>query len=300
VIGVPDISGPDVRMAERVSEPDPDAGTVRWRLQVSYRGRNYSGWARQPGRRTVQGVLETWIARVLRLDRPPDLTCAGRTDAGVHARGQVCHFDLAPAELTDPGNLVRRLARVLPDDLVVSSVEPAPAGFDARFSAVWRRYVYRLCDRQIPPDPLQSAHVVWHRKSLDIDAMNDAAGDLIGYRDFAAFCRARPNATTIRHLLALSASRIDDGPLAGVLEFEVLSDAFCHSMVRSLVGALARVGDRSRDAGWPGRVAEAGIRDPSVPVMPANGLTLEEVGYPADDQLGARAVEARQLRSIHG
>jgi tRNA pseudouridine38-40 synthase len=287
-------------MTEPASGPDHGAGPVRWRLQVSYRGQNYSGWARQPDRRTVQGVLETWIGRVLRLDRPVDLTCAGRTDAGVHARGQVCHLDLAPAELTAPEILVRRLARVLPDDVVVSSVEAAPAGFDARFSAIWRRYVYRLCDRPIPPDPLQSTHVTWRRGSLDVAAMNDAAADLVGQRDFAAFCRARPNATTIRHLLVLSASRIGDGPLAGVLEFEVLSDAFCRSMVRSLVGALARVGDHSRDARWAGRVADAGVRDSSVPVMPANGLTLEEVGYPPDDQLGARAVEARQLRILHG
>lgn len=273
---------------------------VRWWLGVSYRGAGFSGWARQPGRRTVQDTLETWIARVLRLDRPVNLVCAGRTDAGVHARGQVCHLDLASDMIDDGAAVLHRLARVLPDDVVVTSIEPAPAGFDARFSAVWRRYVYRVFDGPIRPDPLQAGHITWRRRPLDVDVMNEAATALTGLRDFAAFCRAREGATTIRNLFELSGHRVGDGPLAGLIEFRVISDAFCHSMVRSLIGALVRAGDGSRDAGWPGRVAEAAVRDSSVPVMPAAGLTLEEVGYPPDDQLGARAEESRQKRSIGG
>lgn len=283
------------------ADPDPDGPTVRWRLGVSYRGAGFSGWARQPDRRTVQGTLETWIARVLRLDRPVHLVCAGRTDAGVHARGQVGHLDLRPGEVGDDGNSVlHRLARVLPNDVVVTSMERAPAGFDARFSAVWRRYVYRLFDGPVPPDPLQSSHIVWRRRPLDVAAMNDAAADLTGLRDFAAFCRARQGATTIRNLFDLTVRRVGEDPLPGMVECTVRSDAFCHSMVRALVGALARAGDGSRDVRWPGRVAEAGVRDSSVPVMPAAGLTLEEVGYPAGDRLAARADEARQKRSLDG
>lgn len=285
---------------EAAAPADP-AGTVRWRLDVSYRGTNFSGWARQPDRRTVQGTLETWIPRLLRLDRTINLVCAGRTDAGVHARGQVCHLDLDPAAIDDDGSrLLHRLARVLPDDLVVSSVERAPAGFDARFSAIWRRYVYRLWDQPVPPDPLQATHVSWRRRPLDAATMNDSAADLIGFKDFAAFCRAREGATTIRNLVELSVRRPEGGLLPGVLEFQVISDAFCHHMVRSLIGALVRAGEGSRDVRWPGRVAAAQVRDPGVPVMPAIGLTFEEVGYPPDHQLAARADEARQLRSTDG
>lgn len=235
---------------------------------------------------------------MLRLDRSISLVCAGRTDAGVHARGQVCHLDLGPDDITDDGEtLLRRLARVLPDDLAVPAVRPAPAGFDARFSAIWRRYVYRLDDRTVGPDPLHRDHITWWRCQLDVEAMNEAAAGLLGLRDFAAFCRSRQAATTIRNLITLKGHRIKEGPLTGVIEFQVISDAFCHSMVRSLIGALARVGEAARDSGWPGRVAEAGVRDPSVPVISASGLTLEEVGYPAADQLAARATEARQMRS---
>lgn len=278
-----------------------EPGTVRWRLDVSYRGTDFSGWARQPDQRTVQGTLETWLPRVLRLDRPVNLVCAGRTDAGVHARGQVCHVDLAPDEMSDDGGaLLRRLAQVLPEDLIVARIQPAPPGFDARFSAVWRRYVYRLSDRPVPPDPLHRDHVTrWHRR-LDVDAMNAAASDLVGLRDFAAFCRARKGATTIRNLMTLDGHRINADPLTSMIQFRVISDAFCHSMVRSLIGALVRVGEGARDVQWPGRVADAGVRDPSVPVMRAAGLTLEQVGYPDDDQLATRAREARQLRSING
>lgn len=287
-------AGPPDRAADRTS-------TVRWRLDVRYRGSGFSGWARQLDRRTVQDTLETAIRQVLRRDRPVDLVCAGRTDAGVHARGQVCHLDLGYSEITDTGQtLLRRLARVLPDDLVVTSIEPAPPGFDARFSAVWRRYVYRLSDHPIPPDPLHAGHIAWRRRPLDVEVMNDAATGLTGLRDFAAFCRAREGATTIRNLFELSGRRVDHGPLAGVIEFTVLSDAFCHSMVRSLIGALVRTGNGSKDPGWPGRVADAGVRDPSVEVMPAAGLTLEEVGYPPDDRLADRAAQARRLRTIDG
>jgi tRNA pseudouridine38-40 synthase len=272
---------------------------IRWRLDVSYRGTDFSGWASQPGRRTVQGVLEDWLPKLLRIDPPVVLACAGRTDAGVHARGQVCHLDLAPGTITDDGaTLLRRFARVLGDDLVVRSIRRAPPGFDARFSAIWRRYVYRLSDRAVPPDPLLRAHVSRWPRELDLDAMNVAAQRLVGLQDFAAFCKRRDGATTIRTLLDFSGRRVDQGPLAGTIEFTVLADAFCHSMVRSLVGGLVRVGEGSRPVDWPADLITRRERNSGVPLMPAAGLTLEEVGYPPDDQLGSRVIESRRLRSL--
>ncbi|HEX8510806.1 MAG TPA: tRNA pseudouridine(38-40) synthase TruA [Propionibacteriaceae bacterium] len=269
---------------------------MRWRLDISYDGTNFSGWATQPGRRTVQGELEHWIAAVLRLPEPVDLVCAGRTDAGVHARGQVAHLDLSAEAVADPTTLHRRLARALPDDVVVRAVTPAPVGFDARFSAIWRRYRYRLSDSPIPPDPLLRHQVARSRFPLDLAAMNAAGETLLGLRDFAAFCRRRPGATTTRTLLELVGRRVPDGPLAGTLELSVRADAFCHSMVRSLVGALVAVGSGRYDLDWLAGVTALGVRAATVEVMPACGLTLEEVCYPPEDQLATRATEARAKR----
>jgi tRNA pseudouridine38-40 synthase len=272
------------------------AGSQRWRLDISYDGTGFSGWAIQPDRRTVQGELEYWIAQVLRLSDPVNLVCAGRTDAGVHARGQVAHLDLDLAALADPGVLHRKLARVLPNDVVVRTVSAAPPQFDARFSASWRRYAYRLSDTVTPPDPLLRNQVARSRFALDLDAMNAAGATLLGLHDFAAFCRRREGATTIRTLLELGGRRVEVGPLAGTLEFVVRADAFCHSMVRSLVGALVAVGSGRHDLDWLAQITAAGLRHPSVEVMPAAGLTLEEVSYPPVDELAARARQSRSMR----
>lgn len=271
---------------------------TRLRLDISYAGTGFSGWADQPGRRTVQGVLETWIPRVLRVDRPIRLTCAGRTDAGVHARGQVAHLDLDhddPAELCR--TLLQKLARALPADLVVRSVAIAPAGFDARFSAIWRRYVYRLWDREVLPDPLQAKMIATHRGVLDLARMNAAAEQLLGLRDFGTFCRRREGSTTTRTLLELCGIRLDRGPTTGLIETTVRADAFCHSMVRTLMGGLVAVGNGRRDTAWLVAVTARARRDSAIQVMPAAGLTLEEVGYPPDTELAARAVEARTVRT---
>jgi tRNA pseudouridine38-40 synthase len=266
---------------------------VRWRLDISYDGSEFSGWAAQPGRRTVQGELESWLTTILRLDQPVALTCAGRTDAGVHARGQVAHLDLADELAVDGDRLVHRLSRVLPDDLVFRRMAVAPAGFDARFSAIWRRYVYRIADEASEPDPLLRHIIAPVRGTLDLDAMRTAAPSLLGLRDFAAFCRQRPGATTLRTLLELGVVRTRNA-----IEITVRADAFCHAMVRSLVGALVALGSGRRDLAWLKRIAAAAVRDPAVTVMPARGLTLEEVGYPPDDQLAARALQARTRREL--
>lgn len=268
---------------------------MRLRIDLAYDGTDFHGWAAQPGLRTVEGVLGEWIAQVLRLPESPAIVVAGRTDAGVHARGQVCHVDLdTDNPIGVATDLHRRLRRVLPADVVVRSVSPAPEGFDARFSAVWRRYCYRVIDADVAPDPLLRGHVVPLPHGLDLAAFDDAAAALVGLRDFAAFCRPRAGATTIRDLRELSATRRADG----VIEIHLLADAFCHSMVRSLVGALTAVAGGRRDLAWLKRVATSPTRHGEVQVMPAHGLTLEEVGYPSDDQLAVRAEAARAVRTL--
>ncbi|WP_062517605.1 tRNA pseudouridine(38-40) synthase TruA [Demequina gelatinilytica] len=279
--------------------------TVRARLDLSYDGTGFSGWATQPGLRTVQGVLEDALARIVRQEAQPRVTVAGRTDAGVHARGQVAHVDLdAQAWARMPGRsdrapaagLLTRLNGVLPDDVVVRSVSVAPEGFDARFSATQRRYAYRVTDAV--PDVLQRRHVVAVSRPLDVDALNAASSTLTGLRDFAAFCRGREGATTIRDLLELSWRRESDGPDAGLVVATVRADAFCHSMVRSLVGALLAVGEGRRDLDWLAVVAASEGRSQAIAVAPAHGLTLEEVSYPDDALLAARAEATRGRRTL--
>ncbi|MFJ3716965.1 tRNA pseudouridine(38-40) synthase TruA [Streptomyces sp. NPDC090057] len=271
-------------------------GHVRIRLDLSYDGAGFHGWAKQAGgRRTVQGEIEDALRTVTRSKETYELTVAGRTDAGVHARGQVAHVDL-PAELwaEHREKLLKRLAGRLSKDVRVWRLSEAPAGFNARFSAVWRRYAYRVTDNPGGVDPLLRGHVLWHDWPLDVDAMNEAARALVGEHDFAAYCKRREGATTIRTLQDLSLVRGADG----VVTATVRADAFCHNMVRSLIGALLFVGDGHRGPEWPGKVLAAGVRDSAVHVVRPHGLTLEEVGYPADELLAARNKEARNKRSL--
>lgn len=266
---------------------------VRLRLDVAYDGTGLSGWARQPGRTTVQGMVEDALGVVLRVE-PPALTCAGRTDAGVHARGQVCHVDLpcsSVAESDACASLRRRLAGVLPAAVRVTGVQVAPPGFDARFSALQRRYVYRVCDDPAALDPLSRAYVLAWRRPVDAQLMQAAADGLVGEHDFAAYCRRREGASTVRHLRQLSWHR--DGAL---IQATVVADAFCHSMVRALVGACLAVGEGRIDPGVPAQVLAAGRRDSHLPVVAAHGLILEGVDYPSDDQLVARAQVTRNRR----
>ncbi|WP_374115902.1 tRNA pseudouridine(38-40) synthase TruA [Kineococcus sp. TRM81007] len=280
---------------------------VRVRLDLGYDGAGFAGWAEQPGLRTVQGELTRALGRVLRLDPAPRLTVAGRTDAGVHARGQVAHVDVpraaweaAPGRSgSEPGTaLVRRLAGVLPPDVRVHRAATAPDGFDARFSALRRRYAYRVCDDPSGAPPLLRSHVLHHRRPLDVAAMDSAARAMVGLHDFAAYCRPREGATTVRTLLAHSWRREREGPYAGLLVADVRADAFCHSMVRALVGAVLAVGDGRRGPDWPAQVLLRGVRDPAVAVVAPHGLCLEEVAYPPEADLAARAREARAVRSL--
>ncbi|MBK3575261.1 tRNA pseudouridine(38-40) synthase TruA [Streptomyces sp. MBT65] len=278
---------------------DVAAGFVRVRLDLSYDGTSFSGWAKQAGgRRTVQGEVEDALRTVTRAgDVTYDLTVAGRTDAGVHARGQVAHVDL-PGELwvEHREKLLKRLAGRLPKDVRVWGVAEAPEGFNARFAALWRRYVYRVGDRPGGVDPLLRNHVLWHDWELDVDVMDAAAKSLVGEHDFAAYAKKREGASTVREILDFGVTRRADG----VVEIEVRADAFCHNQVRSMVGALLFVGDGHRGAEWPRKVLDAGVRDSAVHVVRPHGLTLEEVAYPADALLAERQTQARRVRgAVH-
>lgn len=264
---------------------------MRWRIDLRYDGSRFHGWARQDGLRTVQGALESALATVLRMPEAPSVTCAGRTDTGVHARGQVAHVDL---EEPAGAEWVRRLNGVLPEDVTVTGVAEAGPGFDARFSALSRRYVYRLCDDPGGWDPLRRTETLRVPRPLDAARMDAAAQRLLGEHDFAAFCRKREGASTVRALLRFGWERTAPGRLEGT----VVADAFCHSMVRALVGSMIPVGDGRRDVEWPAVVLAAGVRDPAVAVVPPHGLTLEEVSYPPDAELAARAETARQVRGV--
>ncbi len=287
----------------------PGTRAVRLRLDLSYDGTGFHGWAAQPGLRTVEQTLSAALARVLRLPDAPPLIVAGRTDAGVHARGQVAHADLpagawpagdpaaglaagAGAGAAAAAQALRRLNRVLPGDVRVRALAIAPAGFDARFSALWRRYSYRVCDDPAQADPLRRHDTLWHPRPLDPAAMNAAARAVLGEHDFAAFCRPRPGATTIRELLA--AGWEPAGP--GVLVATVTADAFCHNMVRALAGAMLTVGEGSRPPDWLAGLLAARVRDPAVRVAPPHPLCLEEVRYPPAAGLAARAAATRRVR----
>jgi tRNA pseudouridine38-40 synthase len=254
---------------------------------LGYDGTGFAGWAAQPEQRTVEGEL----ARVLEVmaGLPVAMTVAGRTDAGVHARAQVLHVDV-PAQLA-PDIGLRGLNGLLPPDIRVHSIAPAAAGFDARFSALARVYGYRVTDRS--PDPLRRLDTLAWLRPLDVSLLQAASDGLLGLNDFAAYCRAREGRSTLRTLQRLEWMRDSDGVLLAIVE----ADAFCHSMVRSLVGALLAVGEGRWPVDRPASLLGAERRSDAVVVAPAHGLTLLEVRYPPDDELAARARETRRMRT---
>ena len=242
----------------------------------------------------MQGVLEQALATVLR-GEPPRLTVAGRTDAGVHARGQVAHVDLPEERASDP-LLLRRLNGLLPPDVRVRRAGLAAAGFDARFSALARTYRYRVADGPEAVDPLRR-DVLCVPRPLDLGALQAACPPMLGEHDFAAYCKRREGATTVRELLGLAWTRGEDG----LLELTITADAFCHSMVRSVVGAMLAVGEGRHDPSWPASLLTRPARATEVAVAAPHGLTLEAVAYPPDDQLLSRqAVTRGGLRVLGG
>lgn len=285
------------------------AENQRVRLDLGYDGTQFHGWAAQPGLRTVQGELEEALSQILRTDVL--LTVAGRTDAGVHARHQVAAFDIPtdtwlslPGRSTrTPGESLRLrmnsiLARKTPGavakgytDVVIHGASEVSGDFDARFSAIWRSYSYRMVDDVANWDP-QRRDVLWLAERLDVDAMNRAAEPLLGEHDFLSFCKPREGASTVRTLQELRVERLDDGSLVGLAR----ADAFGHSQVRTLMGTLIEVGRGARDEEWPVRRLAERSRTGEVVVAPPHPLTLEAVGYPAPDEYGTQAQLARRFR----
>jgi len=302
-------------VAEQVTVVGSDAsGLTRIRLGIAYDGTGFNGWARQPGQRTVQGTIEDALSRLFARHPPaPMLTVAGRTDAGVHALGQVAHVDLTEGQVDalmrprrsrnqadDPdaaAALSRRVSGILGTadaDVVITDAALADPGFDARFSAVWRRYAYRVADAGAERNPLRRHDTTWLPVSLDVAAMDAAAATLVGLHDFASFCKSREGATTIRTLQAFGWRRDGDGTLVASLQ----ADAFCHSMVRALVGACVAVGEGKLAVRDLALLRDVGARTSAFTVMPARGLTLLEVGYPDAAELASRAAQTRARRTL--
>ncbi len=265
---------------------------TRVRLDVAYDGTDFSGWAVQPERRTVAGVLAETLVRVFGVAE--GLTVAGRTDAGVHATGQVSHVDVPAGRWLELGDsLVSRLAGLLPADVRVRHAVAVPLTFDARFSALYRRYEYRVSDEPWGAPPLRHRDTLAWRRRLDTDRLNEASAGLTGHHDYAAYCRRKDEASTIRAVSRLDWHRDIDGIMIGT----VVADAFCQAMVRSLVGALLVVGDGRRPVDWPGSLLERRVRASEVMVAPPHGLTLVEVGYPEESGYADRAAQTRQRRT---
>lgn len=330
--------------------------TTRLRIDLAYDGAGFKGWAAQPGLRTVEGVLTQALETVIRA--PLRLTVAGRTDSGVHAAAQTVHVDVPvdawlslpgrshrhpeqalhsrltgllarEAELAANQELIAPLARGT-SDLVVRGVRVVSPDFDARFSALSRRYRYRIDDGLRPPvagedtmsigvsrgesasytmrdspslvptpyDPCRRGYVLWVRQALDLHAMQEASRYLLGEHDFLSYCKPREGATTIRTLRRMEWSRPDFGPDAGLLVLDVEADAFCHSMVRSLVGASIAVGQGRRAVTWLGELLDSPSRSHAAPVAPAHGLTLEEVRYPTAANYALQAQRAKVMRAL--
>jgi len=281
---------------------DADGGLVRLRLDIAYDGTDFAGWATQAKQRTVAGLLEETLSTVFRTELR--LRAAGRTDAGVHATGQVAHVDVPTDALPNayPRSprphqsefqpLIHRLGRLLPVDVRVRRIVRAPAGFDARFSALRRHYVYRITTADYGVEPHEARYVTGWPRALDVDAMAMASRNLVGLHDFAAFCRHREAATTIRDLQRFDWER--DGDL---ITAHVTADAFCWSMVRSLVGAVLAVGEHRRTADWCAELLTSTRRSSDFAAAPARGLTLVGVDYPADSELQARTLITRDLRT---
>jgi tRNA pseudouridine38-40 synthase len=271
--------------------------TTRLRIDLGYLGTNFSGWAIQPKLRTVQGSLEEALATAVRCERKLITSVvAGRTDAGVHALHQVCHVDIpSTTKLGNLDALKRRVQGTLrTDDIALHSISVAPEGFDARFSALSRTYENSIDDRASKRNPLH--HLFTYRSPYELDdqEMNCLGEALLGLHNWAAFCRPKAGATTVRTLQQFSWTRDEDGIVTGA----VVADAFCHSMVRSLVGAAVAVGRGTLSVAEVVALRDQGQRTSAWTTMPAKGLTLMSVEYPAEDLMANRARDTRARRSL--
>lgn len=266
---------------------NPESGFLRFRIDFAYDGTNFSGWAKQPDQRTVQGEMESALSGLTR--NPVELVVAGRTDAGVHATFQVAHVDLPELDkygnAWKPADLTYRLNRMLSEEIRIKNVTAAPPYFHARFSALRRTYVYKIADGQRLVDPLKRFDVATWYRHLDLSRLNEASSRLLGEHDFATFCKPGGAGTTIRRLEKFHWERTGDANLVAT----VTADAFCYSMVRNIVGAVVCVGEGRFEPDWISKVLANKTRISESYVFPARGLTLVTVEYPADSELQARA-----------
>ena len=240
------------------------------RLDIEYDGSPFAGWAVQPGARTVQGELETALATVLRA--PIRLTVAGRTDAGVHALGQVASFE---ADAPPPQDLARSLNALTPPEIAVTAVAPAPDGFNARHSALSRTYAYRVLSRRTP-SPFYEGRALWWPHRLDRQALDACAAALPGEHDFTAFTPTQTEHVRFaRRIIAASWSEHGD-----LLVFRIEADAFMRSMVRALVGTMLEVGGGRRSVDSFVALLQGAPRETGGDTAPPHGLYLEKVTYP--------------------
>ena len=284
---------------------NPESGFRRLKIDLSYDGTHFAGWAKQPDQRTIQFEIEDALTRMTR--HPVSTIVAGRTDAGVHARHQIIHVDIPatphisryrPDETEwDIENFYFRINQILSRDIRINSVVEAPANFHARFSAEARNYRYKILDNNRVLSPLQRVDATTWFRELDIDLMNEASAQMLGQQDFATFCRFRPNSTTIRELQRFEWSRDSDGFVIADLS----ADAFGWNMVRNLVGAAVCVGESRYPVSWMKEILTAKSRVSDSYVFPSSGLTLMQVDYPADEDLLARIdmTLARRDESFH-
>ncbi len=273
-------------------------GAFRFRIDLSYDGTDFFGWAKQLDLRTVQGELVEALKTIF---GPTEddfaMRVAGRTDTGVHAEGQVVHIDLTKEQFKRLGHnhdVAGRLNKLLTrGDVWVKEFEPAPPGFDARFSASNRRYIYKIADKGSPKSPQLARYALYHLRHLDEKKMNEASQALLGLHDFASYCRPRSFGSTIRHLQKINVTRKN-----GVIEVELVADAFAHNMVRSIVGALIKVGDGKATKADLSRVLAMKKRTATGwKVVEPHGLTLMKIGYPAESKLAAQAIATQRIRT---
>lgn len=295
-----------MKLSRSPSSPLRDSGAApagsdiveRYRLDVAYDGTDFSGWAKQPDLDTVAGTILTALATILGEDDSDfGLRVAGRTDAGVHATGQVAHIDVSQSQLKRAGRAgltASRLNGLLPNSIRLKSLARVTADFDARFAASQRHYRYRIADSGENQLPENARYTLWHPRKLDAPRMNQAAQPLIGVHDFAAFCKPRPGATTIRELRQITVLR----DKSGAITIHLAADAFCHNMVRSLVGAMIAVGEgRLTDADLVD-ILNSRARGSRFKVVPPHGLTLTAVDYPSPGEWNQQVAKARNRRDL--